>query len=85
MEEVDGGYGLQRLGNLDGRCRMIGLYKDVDMIGHDFNLLQFPSIYCTRLSNDAFQFDSNGICQYSVAILRPPNAVVSEREYGMVA
>lgn len=85
MEEVDSGYRLQRLSNLAGRCCMVSLDKDMDVIGHDFHLSQFPAIHAACLSNDAFQFNRNRIREYGMAILWAEDDVVSERENRMVA
>src|SRR5690606_30829286 len=55
----------------------------MDVIRHDFNLLQVPSVGDTRLTDDLLKPISQRADQNIVAVLGTPNNMVSQAENGV--
>lgn len=57
---------------------MVSLHENVDMIGHDFNVLKQPIIDAARFGNDALQLNCQRVIQDRMSVFGTPDDMVSK-------
>lgn len=75
-EQMQRRNGFERSNNLDWGHLMIGPHEQVDIVGHDFDFFELPSVGDTGLGKDMAQINLHLPCQHLVSELGASDKMV---------